>query len=72
VGGSAGGAAAGEPLVGRPPATPSLMGSWTIRMKKITGIIEGCKKFIPQPSSIGGVWISTSNHKTRYWTPTNY
>jgi hypothetical protein len=30
------------------------------------------KKSIPQPSSIGGVWISTSNHKIRYWTPPNY
>jgi hypothetical protein len=27
---------------------------------------------IPQPSSIDVVWVSTSNHKTRYWVPTNY
>jgi hypothetical protein len=30
------------------------------------------EKFILQPSSICVVWVSTSNNKTRCWTPTNY
>jgi hypothetical protein len=46
-----------------------MYGPGFLQHQKHTHARERGEKSIPRPSSIGDIWVSTPNHKTRYSTP---